>query len=336
MITLEKIHEIIEKSQNPLIFFDDDPDGLCSYLLIKKHFGKGHPVVVKSSPELDISYLKKVKEYSPDLVIILDKPILPQDFIDKVDVPIVYIDHHPVNDIKGVNYFNPLIKDKNDSRPTTYWCYKLTNENLWIATIGAVADHSLETIKEFNKEFPELCIITDNAQKVIYETSLGKLIKIFSFILKDPHYKVLQYVNIIEKIKSPEELLEKSSQNAREIIKIYERVNREYQELLKKASEPQESKLHLFLYVSGKISFTNDLASELQNKFKDKMILVGRERNNMVKMSLRYLRGDMRKILEKSLEGLDGFGGGHKEACGAHINSGDFREFIERLESYIK
>ena len=56
----------------------------------------------------------------------------------------------------------------------------------------------------------------------------------------------------------------------------------------------------------------------------------------MVKMSLRYLRGDMRKILEKSLEGLDGFGGGHKEACGAHINSGDFREFIERLESYIK
>jgi len=128
--SLKKIYELIDKSENPLIFFDDDPDGLCSYLQIKKHFKKGHPVVIKSSPELNVTYLKKIEEYSPDLVIVLDKPILSQDFIDKVNVPIIYIDHHPINDINGINYFNPLFKDKEDNRPVSYWCYQLTKENL--------------------------------------------------------------------------------------------------------------------------------------------------------------------------------------------------------------
>jgi single-stranded DNA-specific DHH superfamily exonuclease len=336
LTSLKEIYKIIQKSENPLIFFDDDPDGLCSYLQIKKHFKKGYPVVVKSSPKLDISYLKKIDEYSPDLVIVLDKPILPQDFIDKVNVPIVYIDHHPVNDIKGVKYFNPLIIDKNDDRPVSYWCYELTKDNLWIGTVGTAADYSLATIKEFNKKFPKLTNSSEDIQKIIFDTNLGKIIRIFFFVLKDPHYKVLQYVNLIEKINSPEEILEESSENAREIMSVYRRIDREYQKLLEKAKEPQKSKVHKFLYISGKMSFTSELASELQNKFKDKIILVGRQKDGLVKMSLRYQNGDLRKILEMALENLDGYGGGHKHACGANLNSKDFDEFVERLESYIK
>lgn len=336
MITLEKIHELIEKSQNPLIFFDDDPDGLCSYLLIKKHFQKGHPVVVKSSPKLEATYVKKVKEYSPDLVIVLDKPLLSQDFIDKVNVPIIYIDHHPINDIKGVHYFNPLFKDKKDNRPTTYWCYKLTKENLWIATIGTAGDYSLATIKQFNKKFPDLCKYKDTPEKVIYKTKLGKLIRIFSFILKHPHYKVLQYVNILEKIKSPYELLEQSSKNAEEIIKIYEKVNNVYQKILKKALKPQKSKVHVFLDEYSKMGFRADLSSELQYNFKNKLIVMGRQTDNIIRMSLRYQKGSIRELLKKAIQDLDGYGGGHEHACGAHLNSKDFKEFIERLESYIK
>ena len=336
MITLKKIHEMIEKSQNPLIFFDDDPDGLCSYLLIKKHFDKGHPVIVKSSPELDDSYLKKIKEYSPDLVIVLDKPILSQDFIDGVNVPIIYIDHHPINDIKGVHYFNPLFKDKKDDRPTTYWCYQLTKENLWIAAIGTAADYSLSTIKEFNKKFPDLSKYTDDPAKVIYKTKLGKLIRIFWFNIKHPHYKSLQYVNLLEKINSPYELLDESTDNAKEAIKIYEKVNKEYKKLLIEALKPQKSKVHLFIYNQGKISFTPELSSEIQYHFKNKLIIVGRQKDNLMKLSLRYQNGDLRKMLERALEGLDGGGGGHEHACGSHIHQRDFKEFLERLESYIK
>lgn len=334
--SLKKIYELIKKSENPLIFFDDDPDGLCSYLLIKKHFKKGNPVAIKSSPKLDISYLKKIEEYSPDLVIILDKPIVPQDFIDKVNVPMIWIDHHQITDVKGINYFNPMFNDKEDYRPVSYWCYQLTKENLWIASLGILADYSTETLKEFNKEYPDLCPYTDDPDKALFETKLGRLIKIFSFILKDPHYKVLQYVNLIEKIESPYELVKVSSKNAREIMKVYERVNREYQKLLKEALKPQKSKVHVFLYSSGKMSFTGELSNEIKHYIKNKLIIVGRERNNAIKMSLRYDRADLRMLLEKALQDLDGYGGGHKYACGAHLNSKDFKEFVERLESYIK
>jgi len=335
--SLKKIYELIDKSENPLIFFDDDPDGLCSYLQIKKHFKKGHPVVIKSSPELNVTYLKKIEEYSPDLVIVLDKPILSQDFIDKVNVPIIYIDHHPINDINGINYFNPLFKDKEDNRPVSYWCYQLTKDNLWIASVGTIADYSTATLKEFNKNFPDLCEYSDDPGKAMFgNTKVGKLIRIFSFILKGHHYKVIQYINLLERINSPYELLEESSNNAKEIMKIYEKVNKEYQKLLKEALKPQKSKVHLFIYEPEKISFTGELSNEVKFNIKNKMIIVGRKTNDAFKLSLRYEKDDLRKILEKSLNGLDGYGGGHKHACGANISSKDFDEFISRLENYIK
>src|SRR3989344_5115254 len=333
MATLKEIYKLIEKSENPLIFFDDDPDGLCSYLLIKRHFRKGNPVVIKSSPEIDMSYLKKVEEYSPDIVIILDKPVVSQDFIDKVNVPLIWIDHHPINDVGGVNYFNPLFNDKDDARPVSYWCYQLTKENLWIATIGVASDYSLATVNKFKEEFPDLCEYVDHAGKVMFRTKLGKLIMIYDFILKNPHYKVLQYVNLIEKINSPYELLEGSSKNAREIIKVYEKVNKEYQLLVKEALKPQKSRVHIFLYPSGKISLTSELSNEITFKFKNKLIIVGRRKNDVVKLSLRYQKSDLRVMLKNALEGL---GGGHEHACGSHVNIRDFDEFVRRLESYIK
>lgn len=336
LTSLKRIYEIIEKSENPLIFFDDDQDGLCSYLLIKKHFGKGNGIVIKSSPKVEISYLKKIEEYSPDLVIVLDKPLMPQEFVDRINVPIVWIDHHPINDIKGVNYFNPLFKDEKDDRPTSYWCYKLTNENLWISTIGVIADHSMATFKEFKREFPDLCN-KESIDELMFNSNLTKLIEIFGFILKDySHYKVLQYVALIEKIKSPYELIEGTSDNAKEILKVYDKVNGIYRNLLVDALKEQDSKIHLFIYPSGKMSFTSELSNQISRKFPDKVVIVGRKKDGLVKMSLRYQKGDIREMLEKALEGLNGFGGGHKHACGSHINIGDFDEFIQRLESYIK
>jgi len=37
----EQAREKIEASTKPIIFFDEDGDGLASYALIKKHYNKG-------------------------------------------------------------------------------------------------------------------------------------------------------------------------------------------------------------------------------------------------------------------------------------------------------
>ena len=64
MITQEQILEfrkLLDSSERYLFFFDDDPDGLCSYLLLRKYLGRGKGVVVKSNPTLSTEYLRKVR-----------------------------------------------------------------------------------------------------------------------------------------------------------------------------------------------------------------------------------------------------------------------------------
>ncbi len=61
MIALDKIKPYLENSSNPLIFFDDDADGLSSFLLIYKFIDKGKGIPIKHRI-LDDSYLKSVEE----------------------------------------------------------------------------------------------------------------------------------------------------------------------------------------------------------------------------------------------------------------------------------
>src|SRR3990167_5031462 len=99
MINQKKLKEImnyIEKSENPLVLFDDDPDGLCSYMLLKRIKDNAKGIAIKSSPVLDERYLKKIDELSPDVIFVFEKPLISQGFIDNVHVPIIWLDHHPV------------------------------------------------------------------------------------------------------------------------------------------------------------------------------------------------------------------------------------------------
>jgi len=72
---LDEIKSFLNKSENPLFLFDDDPDGISSFLLLKRYFDKGKGVIVKASPKLPEVYTRKIDEYRPDLVVILDKPL---------------------------------------------------------------------------------------------------------------------------------------------------------------------------------------------------------------------------------------------------------------------
>jgi len=63
MITKKQILEIrehLEKAQNPIFFFDNDGDGLCSFLLLQRYIGRGKGVAMKTSDAGN--YFKKVQE----------------------------------------------------------------------------------------------------------------------------------------------------------------------------------------------------------------------------------------------------------------------------------
>ncbi len=95
---LDKIKEFLDRSVNPLFFFDNDVDGLTSFLLLRRYAGKGKGVAIKSYPELSESYSRKLHEFNPDVVFVLDKNSIAREFIqtaEELNCPIVWIDHHP-------------------------------------------------------------------------------------------------------------------------------------------------------------------------------------------------------------------------------------------------
>jgi len=102
---LEQIREKLESSQNPLFFYDNDADGLCSFLILRRSLDRGRGVTIKSFPDLKEQYTKKIDELNPDTIIILDKAEISKEFADhaeKKGIPIIWIDHHETKTSKEI------------------------------------------------------------------------------------------------------------------------------------------------------------------------------------------------------------------------------------------
>ena len=70
MLSKEKLQEIkklLESSQNPLFLFDNDQDGLCSFLILQRFIGRGKGFPVKQAP-MTKDYFRKINELNPDYI----------------------------------------------------------------------------------------------------------------------------------------------------------------------------------------------------------------------------------------------------------------------------
>ncbi|MCH8004532.1 MAG: DHH family phosphoesterase [Nanoarchaeota archaeon] len=333
----EQIKEELDNSQNPIFFFDDDPDGLCAFLLFYRYKKEGHGFVVKTHPKLDVRSAPKIEEYDADKVFVLDVALLDQDFIDASRVPVIWIDHHGPYERNKVKYFNPRLAKKDANIPTTYMCYQVVQQDLWIAMIGCIADYYMpDFIDEFKKKYPDLIDDQKSIGDIYFKSKVGTLIKIFSFCLKGKTSDVMKCMKVLTRIESPYEILNQETPRGKFIFKRYEKIKKSYDDLFKSAmKEFCKGKLLVFTYSDDKMSFTGDLANELLYKFPDKIIIVGRKKDDDVRMSIRSKDTLIPPLLEKSLSGLEGYGGGHEYACGANVKERDFKEFVERIINNI-
>ncbi len=333
---LDEIRNYLEKSENPLIFFDDDHDGLSSYLLIKKNYDKCHGVVVKGGMKDSELYFRKIEEYNPDCIFVLDRAEISQEMIDSVNVPVIWIDHHPVLERKKVKYFNPRIHEKTDSRPVSYWCYKLVNNNSWIAMVGSIGDYFIpEFIEEF--EYKDLFEGKNDIESILFNSKFGNLIKVFNFLLKGSTTEVKKNINFLLKIESPYELLNQDSSKGRFLFNYYKKINKEYEKLLSNAKKnPPQEKIFLFVYPDDKLSLSAALSTELKYTFPDKLVIVARQKEDFMAVSLRSNDLILPPLVKKALEGLNGYGGGHDHAVGANISREDFMKFIANLRKDVE
>jgi len=334
----EKIKNALLNSANPFYFFHDDPDGLCSFLLLYRYHKEGKGYVVKAVPNLTINHYKNVEEYSADAIFILDLAMVEQDFLDKSRVPVYWLDHHNPLEREKVYYCNPRISFE-QNWPTPVMCYQIVKQDLWLATLGCIGDWVIPPfIEEFKQKYPDL--LPENiktVQEALYNSKLGILIKIFSFILKGPTNKVYKNIKILTRIQEPYEILNQTTPQGKFIWKYYETINKDYENLLKNALKTKsKTKLFVYTYSSDKLSLTKDVANELIARFPEKIIVLGRIKDDEVRCSFRAKEGIRLDLaLAKSLEGIEGYGGGHEEACGGAIKTHNFEQFLKQLEEAL-
>ena len=158
--------------------------------------------------------------------------------------------------------------------------------------------------------------------------------RIFSFILKGKTTDAMKCTRILTRINHPDEILEQTTPPGKFVYKRFEKINNNYEGLLRKVKVTSD-KILLFTYCDDKMSFTSDLSNELLHKHPTKIIVIAREKSGEMKCSLRSKNTSLPDKINKALEGLQGYGGGHEFACGTVVNKDQFNEFLEKLKDQL-
>lgn len=336
---INQLQEELETAKNPLFLYDSDADGLCSFLLLYRRHREGKGIRISSTSKIDEQLVRKVEEIRPDKIFILDIPIVDQQFVDAVKIPIFWIDHHQPQQIKNVHYFNPRLKNPDAYIPTTRMAYQVSQNpaDLWIAAAGCLADwHMPDFIESFIEQYPEFLPHKTDLATTLYEHQVGKLVKLFFFLQKGPSNEVRKSIQILSKIKSPQEIFHEESAAGKFLHRRFEKINLKYEEVLTEAKKKiTKSKIVLFTYNSTQWSFTANIANELSATYPKKVIIIAREKSGEMKCSLRA-QFPVAEALEKALVGIEGYGGGHPNACGAVIKTEDWARFLQNLKGELK
>lgn len=337
---ISEVREHLEKSLNPVFFYDNDLDGLCSYILLRRFLGKGKGVAVRTHPDLDVGYAKKVQQLGADYVFVLDRPILGKAFVEeiqKLNLPLVWIDHHEVDDedykYDNLFIFNPARnkdKSRRSNEPVTYWVHKITGkkEDIWLAIMGCVSDHYMPDFSsEFGKKWPEFW--GKNIKEpfdAYYKTEIGYLARALSFGLKDSITHVVYLQNFLINSKGPNDvLLELESKSS--FAKKYREIRKKYDSLLEGAKKNviEGSKVIFFSY-GGNLSISADISNELSHLYPNHSIIVSYTTPSISNLSI---RGDnVKSIIGRILLRFeDSSGGGHKDAVGVRLQTVDLERF---------
>lgn len=341
MLTSEQLKEIkehLEKAQNPLFYFDNDVDGLCSFLLLRRAINRGKGVAIKSFPQLDANYSRKAKELGADYVFILDKPMVSEGFLKEIydmNLPIVWIDHHeiPFPEVSRENlvyYYNSMKSDKPSSEPVTFWCSKLgRKEDLWIALCGCIGDGYLPDFKkEAEEKYPELWKPVKSAFEGVYCTEIGRIAQILNFSLKDRTGNVVKMLKFMYKA-GLQDVIEEERRGG--VLARFKQIYDKYIKLVEKACEFATKDKILYFQYGGELSISADIANELFYRYPGKIIIVAYIKGTKANISIRG-NEDIREVTIKAIEGIEhATGGGHKNATGAQMLVEDLPKFIEKF-----
>jgi single-stranded DNA-specific DHH superfamily exonuclease len=330
---IRKIKESVKKASNPLFIFDNDPDGLCSFLILYRKFQKGEFKCATSAPHDMEFYERAIELNSPDLLIFLDRPFLAQSFVDNCEIPIIWIDHHPQIFIKKVLYLNS--RNYGSKAPASFLSYKIARQDKFISALGCVADWYVPRfIEEIRKKHPEMLGNAKKPGEILFKTRFGELVRLLSFNLVGEEKEMERSLKILINLKDFSSILD-CGKETEYLCEKYRKINSKYQKLLEKAKQNiSEDVLILFTY-SSKTSLSGELSDELMFNNPEKAVIIARKYKQDYKMSIRSMKFNVQEAATNAMKGLRGVCGGHEHACGANIYYKDFEKFVNDFRQNI-
>lgn len=338
---LQEVRDQLDKSLRSIFFFDDDADGLASFIILYHSVNEAKGIPIKAAPVVNEEFVRFVHEFSPERIFVLDNSRVTDEFVEGVRTPITVLDHHTYEQVNGIKFYNPRDYDPDKNFPTTYLAYKITQnkDDLWIAMLGCVADWVMPDFKdEFCDKYPDLLdrSIT-KPDDALFDSEIGKLSRVFFFALKGSTKSVLANMKTLTRIKSPYELLHETTPAGKFIMKHFKKYQVMYDAFYARAKQcVTNDRFAIFAYEDANMSMTAELSNELIHRHPDKVVIVARIKNGEYRCSLRGAGKTMiAPALKRALESVEGTGGGHEQACGASVKEEDFSHFVELLREFI-
>ncbi|MEM4755524.1 MAG: DHHA1 domain-containing protein [Candidatus Woesearchaeota archaeon] len=341
--SLAHARPLLTGAANPLVLYDDDPDGLSSFLMVYKTIRRGNHYPIKTSPSLGPIFLKKISEHAPDLVVVLDKPLLDEAFVRGLElhhIPLLWFDHHEKEPISStfISLYNPHDYGITNY-PTSQIIYYLLEDKrlLWIACIGTLGDWTLPLfIDDAKRSFPELFGQYTTPQDLLFASPWKKPIQLFGLVHKLPSPQYKKAVGLLLEVESVYELIDETTSHAKKLWSMVQSVQEQYEYLLSQAkAQPLQDGMRIFTYEGNGNSFTKELSNELLYCFPHDLILVGRIHQGQIKLSLRSSNLPLRAAVTQALQGIAGHGGGHEYACGAGMDVEMFPLFLRQLRAAL-
>jgi single-stranded DNA-specific DHH superfamily exonuclease len=326
-----------------------DVDSICSAAIIYKLLQKlkidTSNVVTESNYSFGIKDFEKVKKVDHKFVVILDIPVVGVDVLTQLTkfYKVMIIDHHKPKGYVRVCYINPRIYDDTIYAPTTYIAYKIyesflnPKDILWIACIGVLGDHGVESCKDIfiklRKMNPDLFGNSEITSESLFRNSkLGMLTRMIDAGRVVDVKNVDKVFKIITTAKSYKDVERNSF-----IRKLFKSLELEFEKNLKEFEKNKKVFKNVVFYeIKSKYNLKSSFAGYVQTLFEDKVICVAQKFGEYYEVSLRKgekLSVDLSKLAETLIEGLkDASGGGHPSASAVRFPSNEIKNFINKLE----
>lgn len=337
---IKEIREELESCSNPLFYFDNDQDGLISFVLCRRFLDKGVGIAVKGSP-MGEEYFRRINEFEPDKIFILDQPEVSEEMLSKLEeygAPVIWIDHHEIDFSKvpsWIKYYNP-VKDGNENVPTCVLTQEVVGvKDYWLGVIGAIADHYIpEFYSKFLVNFPDLGIASEDPFEIYYNSEIGRISRMLGAGLKDRTSLVFRMLKFLYEIKSPYDILEEKKENL-DLRRRFEKLDEKFDSLISKARASSGIQKVLFFKYSGETSMSAEISNKLYYLYPEKIILVAFVLGSRANLSIRGkgIRSTVVELL-KDFEGSRG--GGHEDAVGCQLNSEDLNVFVEKIRKRLE